>query len=235
MPVRRFLNVLAWLMVVTAIAGFVWGVCWLVVRQPELATSSPAPGHPFPHDITDRHGTAQVVYVSRAIHLTSLVSGFIFDALLRLVVVVVLALTLGETMRLLIPGRVAFANRELARYRSQVGAGGVTAEGLRYVAAWRDMRRRVWLALSILLIGLVMTWTKWPVAPGGVMLFSWLVASLLGALWTGNWQCPRCGGRYLLKGGFVQSIGFCSHCGLTQDSPPTADSHPGFAAWKRSG
>jgi hypothetical protein len=233
MNLRRFLEILVWLMAVTAIAGFVWGVCWLVVRQPELVASSPTPGHPFPHDITDRSGTPQVVYVSRAIHMTSLVSGFIFDALLRLVVAVVLVVTLGETARLLIPGRVAFANREVARYRAQVGADGVTAEGLRYVAAWRDMWRRSCLTLSILLLGLVMMWTKWPAMPGGFILFGWLITSFGGALWVGNWRCPRCGERYWMTRSFGGWLECCSHCGLIHGSGPTAESHPNFTAWKR--
>ncbi len=188
-----------------------------------------------------RGGTIRV-YVKSSFHWTSEISRVLASACLGFVAAAALAILFGATLRLLLPAGFEAANLELARYKQAVGPAGVTAEGLRYVTAWRDMRRRSYLAMSFLLGGfglLMLTWAFFPEVEAEAkssmpyLVAAWFVLGMGSMIWAALSRCPRCGNRYSSKADEHETATFCTHCGLPLNSPPTTAVAPEFPNWKK--
>jgi hypothetical protein len=231
-----FRRTLLGLAVVGVAAVLVYVFCRIIVLQLGFSTPDADSGRIFAQEITGRGGRVWVLYVTHALHLTFVVSGSIAAALWGAAAVALLATTIGQTLRLLIPGRVAFANIELARYRRRVA--DVTAEGLRYVEAWRDLklRRHLFTAVSIGGVALLIAYAlafpgsrDWSVA--GAFL-AWLALSVVTVTWMRGFKCPRCSEPFSDTARNAILL-FCTNCGLAANSPPTDDVSPAFVEWKK--
>jgi hypothetical protein len=210
MPSRKLvLRLLVSLLVVGLAGALVYGMCWLLVRQ--TAFGAPGPG----------------------LLATLQISGWVAALCLGLPMALGLGLLIGDTLRLLIPARYERANLELQRYRRSAGADGVTEEGLRYVARWRDLGRRTSLILcliaSLALVPLLRPRSEWA-APATLV---WAAALGLLMLWQRAFRCPRCGERFHGKRAMRLAPPFCTSCGIAKDSAPTDAVAPGFTEWKK--
>jgi hypothetical protein len=222
--------------VVGVAAMLVYVFCRVIVLQLGSSTPDPASGRIFAHEITGRGGRVWVRYVTHAFHLTSFVSGVIAAAIWGAAAVALLATTIGQTMRLLIPGHVAFANLEFTRYRRSVA--GVTAEGLSYVEAWRGLKLRRHLFTGASIGGLALLIAYALAFPGprdwwtAGAFFTWLALTVITVTWMCDFKCPRCDEPF---SGIAKKalLPFCTNCGLAANSPPTDDVSPAFVEWKK--
>jgi len=206
---KATLRLIVGLLAAGVAAAIVYGACALMVRaSPQLP-------------------------VSPSLALTKTVSGYIAAICLGPLSVLGLGLLFGDTARLLIPARHERFNLELARYRKSVGTDGITEEGLRYVAAWRDLSRRTSLLLSLIAIPVALALLRpsrdWSMA----IMMGWVVALIGLGLWQRAFPCPRCGGRFHGKHRTRLAPPFCTQCGLPKDSGPTAAVAPDFEEWKK--
>jgi predicted RNA-binding Zn-ribbon protein involved in translation (DUF1610 family) len=236
---RRFLRpVLIALAVVGGAAALVYGLCLLSVFQLGSAHPDPDLGRIHPYERTHRDGTPYEVYVSRTVDLTSRISGWIAGTVWGVAGAALLVLLIGDGVRLLIPGRVAVANLELAHYRAIAGPDGMTAEGLRYVDAWRDFRRRTNLGFAWMLGGLVflVVWlpTETDRALRTGVAIAWLIGSAIAMVAKVIFRCPRCGERFSSGRRRAQTPSFCTHCGLPAHSMRPDEVSPAFADWQRA-
>ena len=204
-----------------AAAAVVYGFCALIVLQVGARSPDPASGHVFLYESSGRGGRITNYYVTRTFHLISMISGYIAAICLGLPTAAGLCFLIGTTARLMIPARYERANTELSRYRKSVGTAAVTAEGLRYVSAWRDFHRRTALMLSLIVVVIVVVLlgarSDWGVA----LILGSFVALALALLWQQAFRCPRC--RQLFHKRRTRAApALCVSCGLPQDLPPTA-------------
>ena len=183
MPARKItIRLLLSLLIAGAAAAVVYGFCALIVLQVGARSPDPASGQVFLYEISGRGGRTSNYYVTRTFHLISDMSGYIAAICLGLPLAAGLCFLIGETARLMIPARYERANTELSRYRKSVGTAAVTAEGLRYVSAWRDFHRRTSLMLSLIVVVIVV-----------VLLGArsdWGVALILGSLCSAGFGAP---------------------------------------------
>jgi hypothetical protein len=236
---HQFRPVLIVLAVVGAIAALVYGLCAIAAFQAASAHLDPASGRIFPYERTHRGGMPYTVYVTRTFDLTSRISGWIAGVICGAAGSVLLVVLAGDGLRLMIPGHVAFANRELAAYRATLGADGETAEGLRYVDAWRGFRRSASLGATWLLGGLVflVLWlpTETDRTLRTVVPIVWIIGCVIAMNAMRTFRCPRCSERFSPSGWRTQTPAFCAHCGLPAHSMKPDEVSPHFADWKLSG
>ena len=232
----RFRKVRLWLAVVGAVALIVYGFCCLIVPEISHRVPNEATGHTHVYEM-HRGERTTVVYVKPSFHWTSEISRLLAIGCLGLVAAELLATILVQSLLQLLPDRFEALNSELAQYRQSVGPRGVAAEGLRYVAAWRDLKRRRALFALLFCGGVGMVLLAWAIDP--VELFPIelvmvpMVLTVVPAIWTSFFRCPRCGNRYQSKAGYDEETKFCTHCGLPEDSPPTTAVAPDFEEWKK--
>jgi hypothetical protein len=234
MPSRKVLiRLLLCLLVVGVVAAIVYGLCGLAVLQAGTSGPDPASGHVFFYQSIGRGGRVTPYYVTRTFHLTSMISGIIAAICLGPPLIAGLGFLFGDTARLLIPARHERANLELARYRKAVGADGITEEGLRYVAAWRDLNRRSSLLFCLFVILIVPAMIHLPQPWGMVAMLAWAAGVVILGLWYRAFRCPRCGERFSGKKRTRLAPPFCASCGLPRDSCSTEAVSPDFDAWKQ--
>ena len=221
------------LLVVGITGAIVYGFCSLIVVQVGSSGADPATGRVFLYESTGHGGRVIVRYVTHAFHLTSTISGYIAAITLGVPLAISLLVLFADTVRLLIPGRYEPANFELARYRKVAGIDGITEEGLRYVAEWRDFARRrsfflCWVASLVLplLLGLRV---KFGIS--GVL--GWIVALIVLTVWHRSFRCPRCGERFSGRRRAPVAPPFCTNCGLPKDAAPTTAVARDFDEWKK--
>jgi hypothetical protein len=203
------LRLLSGLLVIGTGAAAVYGMSALIVHS-----SSPISANP-------------------SLALTETVSAYVAALCLGPLLAVGLCVLLWHTVRLLIPARYERANLELARYRKSVGIDAVTAEGLRYVAAWRDLHRRDALLLCVIALVIVPALIHLPRDWSAIAAMGWAVVVVLLVVWQRSFPCPRCGKRFHGKHRTRFAPLFCTHCGLPRDSAPTTAVAPDFAEWKQ--
>lgn len=231
---RPILIVLA---VVGTLAALVYGLCSLGALQAASAQPDPASGRVFPYERTHRNGTPYTVYVTRNFDLVSKISGWVAGIFWGVAGALLLLVLVGDGARLLLPGHVAFANRELAAYRETAGAAGVTVDGLRTVDAWRDYRRRTSLGAAWLLGGLVflVLWMPTEADPAlrSGAAIAWLLGCAIALVSMRTFRCPRCSERFSPGGLRFQAPTFCIHCGLPAHSMKPDEVSPHFADWQQ--
>ena len=233
MPARKIaLRLLLGMLFVGVVAAIVYGFCQLIVTRPGIGSIDLKSGRSEPYQVTHRRGPPTTVYVSPAYIVTVRVSGWIAGLCLAPLAILGLALLYGNALRLVIPARYEWANRELARYRASAGAGGVTEEGLRYVDAWRNLHRRTSLLVCVFALIGILAVVRPPGAWALVAGFGWAVALVLVGLWQGAFPCPRCGKRFHGKRRTSAAPMFCTNCGLPQEATATTAVAPDFAKWK---
>jgi hypothetical protein len=234
MPPRKLvIRLLIGLLAVGVIAAIVYGLCGLIVLQAGTDAADPANGHVFVYQSTGRGGRVSTSYVTHAFHLTSMISGYIAAICLGPPLVGGLGFLFGDTVRLFIPARNERANLELARYRKSVGAEGVTEEGLSYVAAWRDLNRRLSVLLCLFVLVIIPALIRLPRQWAWMAMLAWVAGVVVLGLWQRAFRCPRCGERFQGKRRTRLAPPFCTHCGLPRDSYSTTAVSPDFADWKR--
>jgi DNA-directed RNA polymerase subunit RPC12/RpoP len=92
-----------------------------------------------------------------------------------------------------------------------------------YTERWRNLRRREWLVIALLIgylpvVGL-MSWLIRQVTtseiPPTVVAIAWMGASAWAALRVGLFPCPRCGKRFYMNKYLMTTMGRkCPHCGV---------------------
>jgi len=229
---RRYRPILIALAVVGVIATLVYGLCHLIVLQTGAIVPEEATGKIHLYVTTGSRGRLIVHYVTHAFLLTSTISGWIAAILLGVPLAIGTLLVLADTLRLFIPGRYEPANRELARYRKAAG-DGVTEEGLRYVAKWRDFNRRRALPLLLILALLLVPVLGLQRELSASWMWIWIAALAAALIGQRLFRCPRCRERFSGKRNTRFAPPFCTSCGLPEGSPPTTAAHPDFAEWKR--
>jgi hypothetical protein len=249
---KRALRVFFWLLMGLALAGFIGlfvnAICDSTVRQHGFSMRDPISGHVIPIDThRGRNDPHVTLYVTHDYQLTSKISEYIAVIGIGLPAIIVLLGMTGNLIRLLLPPSFLPANLELARYRSTVGENGITEEGLRYVAAWRDLKRRklspvLIIGSMVAFVAYVLVFTSSSSIPAQPLYLSrsllilgfaaWALGALVLGLYLCAFKCPRCNERFAQNWG-RSYLGFCTQCGLPEYSPPTTEVSPQFLEWKK--
>ena len=232
LPRKLVIRLLLSLLAVGIVAAIVYGLCGLIVLQAGMGGPDPASGHVFIYESTGRSGRVQVFYVTHGFHLTSMITGYIAAICLGSLLAAGLFLLFGDTARLFIPASYERANLELARYRLLAGSNGVTADGLRYVSAWRDLNRRKSRMLCLIALIIVPGLIELPRQWAWMATLAWLAAAVVLRSWRRAFRCPRCGEPFEGKRWRRSIPTFCVYCGLPRDSYSTTAVSPDFAEWK---
>lgn len=234
MPARKLvIRLLVGLLFVGVVAAIVYGLCGLIVLQTGTSGPDPDSGHIFVYESAGRGGRVSTSYVTRAFHLTSMISGYIAAICLGPPLLVGLCFLFGDTARLFIPARHERANLELARYRRSAGAEGASEDGLRYVSAWRDLNRRTSILLCLVTLLIVPALIHLPRQWSWMAMLAWAAGVVVLGLWQRAFRCPRCGELFSGTRRTRLAPPFCTHCGLPRDSYSTTAVSPDFTDWKR--